>query len=135
MVQPNKIRRDVAVSPLAAELIDTVVELSPDQQRELLAELSSRRGEARRRFSRRPHRESVQFSAEGKLFSGAVKNVSNNGLFVETLKSDLRRLERGQKVTISFEHPNSSESRYVKRSGEIARTSQEGIGIQLYTLL
>ncbi|MFO7932192.1 MAG: PilZ domain-containing protein [Thermodesulfobacteriota bacterium] len=135
MAEANKIRRDVAVSPLTAELIDTVVNLSPDQQRELLSELSSRKGEARRRFSRRPHREAVQFSAGGKLFSGAVKNVSDNGLFVETLMSDLRRLEPGEKVTVSFEHPNSSESRYVKRSGEIARTSREGIGIRLYSLL
>ncbi|MFP4158131.1 MAG: PilZ domain-containing protein [Desulfobacterales bacterium] len=135
MAEASKIRRNVAVSPLTAELIDTVVGMSPDQQRELLSELTSRRGEARRRFSRRPHREAVQFSAGGKLFAGAVKNVSDNGLFVETLRSDLRRLEPGEKVTISFEHPNSSEKRHVKRSGEIARTSKEGIGILLYTLL
>ncbi|MFW6081913.1 MAG: PilZ domain-containing protein, partial [Desulfosalsimonas sp.] len=127
--------RSVSVSPLAAELIDTVVDLPADQQRELLEELNSRRGAARREFTRHPHREAVQFAAGGKLFSGSFKNISQNGAFVETLKSDLRRLEPGEEITIAFEHPEGGKSRYVKRSGEIARTSQEGIGIRFHNRL
>ncbi|MCF8024637.1 MAG: PilZ domain-containing protein [Desulfobacteraceae bacterium] len=133
MPEAKRVRREVLVSPLAAELIDTVLELSATQQRELLAELKARRGEARRKFSRRPYRDAVQFSAGGKLFNGSFRNVSDNGAFVETLKSDLQRLEPGAQITVSFEHPYNS--RYIKRTGEIARASQEGIGIRFHNLL
>ncbi|MFW6334544.1 MAG: PilZ domain-containing protein [Desulfosalsimonas sp.] len=133
MAEAKRVRRELAVSSLTAELIDAVVELSPEQQRQLLAELKTRRGEARRRFARRPYRESVQFSARGKLFSGFFKDVSENGAYVETLQSDLQRLEAGQPVILSFEHPYLG--KYIKRTGEIARTGHDGIGIRFDSLL
>lgn len=121
------------LSPVEAELVKIVLSMPPEQQRDLLAELKARRSSARRKFSRRPYFHSVQFSAGGKLFNGFIKDVSDGGAFVEILKSDLGRLEKGQHITLSFEHPYNS--RYIKRSGEIARTSDAGIGIRFDQML
>ncbi|MFO7931011.1 MAG: PilZ domain-containing protein [Thermodesulfobacteriota bacterium] len=133
MTEAKKVTRKLEISPLADELIDNILELPPEHQRDLLTELKSRRGGARRKYSRQPYRDTVQFSADGKVFNGFFKNVSNNGAFVETLESDLQRLESGRQVTIAFEHPYNS--KYIKLDGEIARTSQNGIGIRFYSLL
>lgn len=133
MAEPRKIKRELTVSPLASELIDVVVNMSPEQQRELLAELKARKGAARRKYSRRPYRHEVQFSVNGKLFTGFFKNVSDGGAFVETLRSDLGGLDRGRQVTMSFEHPVNQKN--IKCTGEIARTSQDGIGVAFDNLL
>ncbi|MFP3981281.1 MAG: PilZ domain-containing protein, partial [Desulfobacterales bacterium] len=105
MAESSKVKRELTVSFLASELIDAVLNLSPEHQRELLAELRARKGVARRKYSRRPYRHEVQFSVDGKLFTGFIKNVSDGGAFVETMRSDLGRLDRGRQVTMSFEHP------------------------------
>ncbi len=133
MAESKRIKREIKVSTLAAELIDVVLGLEPEQQRQLLAELKARRGVAKRKFSRQPYKHSVQFSVGGKLFNGFIKNVSDGGAFVETLGSDLQKLDRGQNVTMSFEHPFNS--KYIKRTGAIARTSRDGIGVQFDNLL
>lgn len=133
MAESRKIKRELTVSPLASELIDAVVKMSPEQQRELLAELMASKGAARRKYSRHPYRHEVQFSVDGKLFTGFIRNVSDGGAFVETLRSDLGRLDRGRQVTMSFEHPVNQKN--IKRTGEIARTSQDGIGVAFDKLL
>lgn len=133
MEEAKRVRREVMVTPLEAELMDVVLELSPQQQREMLAELKSSRGTAKRKFSRRPYRDTVQFTAKGKLFNGFFKNVSDSGAFVETLNSDLHQLGPGEQVIMSFEHPYNN--RYIKRTGEIARTGPDGIGIRFHNLL
>ncbi|MFW6011574.1 MAG: PilZ domain-containing protein [Desulfosalsimonas sp.] len=133
MEEARKVKREIMVSPLEAELVGAVLRLSPEQQRELLAELKSSRASARRKFSRRPYREVVQFTAKGKLFNGFFKNVSDSGAYVETMKSDLHHLGPGEKVIMSFEHPYNN--RYIKRTGEIARTGPDGIGVQFHNLL
>ena len=133
MAETRKVKRELTVSPLASELIDAVLNLSPEHQREVLAELRARKGGARRKYSRRPYRHAVQFSVNGKLFTGFFKNVSDGGAFVETLRSDLGRLDKGLQVTMSFEHPVNQKN--IKRTGEIARTSEEGIGVAFDRLL
>ena len=129
----EKLKEDYRLSPLAAELVMLVLSLPPEHQRDLAAELKSRKNSARRRFLRQPHAESVQFSAGGKIFAGNMKNVSQGGAFVEILESDLKRLGRGQAVTLSFAHPNST--RNVKFTGEIARTSPDGVGIRFNAMM
>ncbi|MFW6080399.1 MAG: PilZ domain-containing protein [Desulfosalsimonas sp.] len=133
MAESKKVKREIEVTPLAGELIDSILRLPPDHQRDLLAELKSRRGGARRKYSRQTYRDTVQFSAAGKVFYGFFKNLSNNGAFVETLESDLQRLKAGEQITMSFEHPYNS--KYIKLEGEIARTANDGIGIRFYRLL
>ncbi|MFP4193320.1 MAG: PilZ domain-containing protein [Desulfosalsimonas sp.] len=133
MEETKKVKKEIMVSPLSSDLVDFVLELSPRQQRELLSELKSRRASARRKFSRRPYRHTVQFTVQGKLFNGFFKNVSDSGAYVETLKSDLNQLGPGEKVTMSFEHPYNN--RHIKRTGEIARTGSDGIGVRFHSLL
>ena len=133
MSEFEKLQQDYRLSPLAAELVMLVLSLPPENQRDLAAELKARKNSARRKFFRQPYKEAVQFSAGGKLFSGNIKDVSDGGAFVEILESDLKRLGRGQQVTLSFAHPRNS--RYVKRTGEIARTSHSGVGIRFDSTL
>lgn len=133
MAESKKVKRELEVTPLAGELIDNILRLPADHQRDLLAELKSRRGGARRRYSRQTYRDTVQFSAAGKVFNGFFKNVSSSGAFVETLESDLQRLKAGEKITMSFEHPYNS--KYIKLDGEITRTSHDGIGVRFYSPL
>jgi hypothetical protein len=133
MADYEKLCKDYRLSSLAAELVDHVLSLPPEHQRDLLAELKARKNSARRRFFRRSHSDSVQFTAGGRLFAGNMKNISDGGAFVEVLDSDLKRLAKGEQVVLSFSHP--SDSKYVKRSGEIARTAFSGVGIRFNSSL
>lgn len=133
MAELEKLQKDYRLSPLAAELVMLVLSLPPEHQRDLFAELKARKNSVRRKYFRQRYADAVQFSAGGKLFNGNMKDVSDGGAFVETLESDLKLLGRGEQVTLSFAHPRNNI--YVKRTGEIARTSSSGVAIRFDTLL
>jgi hypothetical protein len=59
-------------------------------------------------------------------FRDFIKNVSAEGLFIETETA----LSAGDEVFISFFHPDSKIS--IKTTGKIVRVDQKGVGVKLY---
>jgi len=64
------------------------------------------------------------FSVDGRLYSGVVKNRSDSGLLVEALDA----FDVGQEVVLSFLCPN--EGKPLKRKGVIVRVTEKGFGVE-----
>jgi Tfp pilus assembly protein PilZ len=68
-------------------------------------------------------------SDQRRIFEDFVRNISAGGLFIETsLLSEL-----GQKLTMTFSHPNSGDP--IKVLGKVIRVDSEGIGVKFNKLL
>jgi Tfp pilus assembly protein PilZ len=68
-------------------------------------------------------------SDQRRIFEDFVRNISAGGLFIET--SLLAEL--GQKLTMTFSHPNSGDP--IKVLGKVIRVDSEGIGVKFNKLL
>ena len=64
------------------------------------------------------------FSVDGRLYSGVVKNRSDSGVLVEALDS----FEVGKEVVLSYMCPNQGKP--IKRKGVIARITPGGFGVE-----
>jgi hypothetical protein len=78
-----------------------------------------------REFNRKSCLMDVDYSVSDIPFRGLLKNVSPNGVYIETHGT----FPPGRSITISFSSPTSDEP--VKASGRIVRSVQRGIGVAL----
>jgi Tfp pilus assembly protein PilZ len=68
-------------------------------------------------------------SDQRRIFEDFVRNISAGGLYIETnLVTEL-----GQKLTMTFSHPESGDP--IKVLGKIIRVDSEGIGVQFNKFL
>ena len=68
-------------------------------------------------------------SDQRRIFEDFVRNISAGGLYIETnLVTEL-----GQKLTMTFSNPDSSDP--VKVLGKVIRVDSEGIGVKFNRLL
>jgi Tfp pilus assembly protein PilZ len=68
-------------------------------------------------------------SDQRRIFEDFIRNVSAGGLFIETnLVTEL-----GQKLTMTFSHPDSGDP--IKVLGKIIRVDSGGIGVKFNKLL
>jgi Tfp pilus assembly protein PilZ len=84
----------------------------------------------KRKYPRRSTYVDITYSSDQRrIFEDFVRNISAGGLYIETnLVTEL-----GQKLTLTFSHPDSGDP--IKVLGKIIRVDSEGIGVQFNKLL
>jgi uncharacterized protein (TIGR02266 family) len=115
-------------SNLTVRLIELIKNLSEDEQTSLLRELEEKISRGKRKHERKPFFMVVDYSTEDRMFKDYIQNVSAGGVFIETQMP----FAEGQELSLSFPLPNYQ--KYIKISGEIVRTSLQGIGVQFKTV-
>ena len=114
-------------SNLTVRLFELIKGLSEDEQRSLLRELEEKLSRGKREHERKPFFMIIDYSTEDRVYKDYIQNISAGGVFIETQMP----FTSGQELSLSFPLPNYQ--KYIKISGEIVRTSPQGIGVQFKT--
>jgi Tfp pilus assembly protein PilZ len=124
----NKIGRN-EVRAFIFEIID---DMSEKEMRQLLKDLErwQKSKDEKRKYPRRSTLMEITYSSDQRrIFEDFIRNVSAGGLFIETnLVTEL-----GQKLTMTFSHPDSGDP--IKVLGKIIRVDSGGIGVKFNKLL
>jgi Tfp pilus assembly protein PilZ len=112
------------------ELFKMIAKMSDDERRTLLNLLQNGflKGKCRRNHYRKPLCLPVQYVSQGRTYSGYTRNISLGGLFLRTRFP----FSIGQGLILAF-LPQDRHS-YLKVTGEVVRTSPEGIGVKFNSL-
>ena len=116
--------------PVTAHLFELIMDMSEGQQRALLHDLDLLReadlksAEDTRENVRKPYNMVVDYSAQDRFCNDFIQNISVGGMFIRTRMPFLV----GQKIMLTFPLPKSQ--KHVKVTGEVIRTTAEGIGIK-----
>lgn len=116
-----------SISAVTARLIDIILKMPYEQRCRLLSDLSKARGVNSRKHERKDYLMNVQFLVGGHAYGGFIKNISSGGVFVECRQHMMQRLNPGQPVTLTFDHPDKKI--HIKITGEIVRTDEAGFGV------
>ena len=107
-------------------LQDIISSMPESKQRKLLKALQDDTPKERRKFPRKSVLISADYSKSRQMFNDFIKNISGNGIFIETKRS----FEVGEEMTISFKLPDVKLP--IKVRGKVARLTPEGIGVTFY---
>jgi len=111
-------------SSVASHLFRIILRMSPDEQKDLLEELEKRFSFKKRRHDRKPCFSAVDYVVQNDMRTDFTQNISAGGVFIGSSAS----LLVGQEITLGLILPVSAE--HISVSGEIAWTSEEGIGVK-----
>lgn len=106
-------------------LFKLVVSIPEDQQETLLEQLKvmiQQKGD--REHQRKACLITVDYAVGGRAYTNYIQDISPTGVFIETSES----FPVGQEVLMTFSFPGREDS--FKISGEISRTTAEGIGVK-----
>ena len=120
----EEIRLNSRLKDALEQLSVSVANATEEQKRTLLEILEDWQHGHRREHSRKSCSVYVDFATEGSAFSGAIKNLSMNGLFIETSEQFLP----GQIITLTFSLPNHPKP--FKTNAKVVRQSARGVGVQ-----
>ena len=95
-----------------------------EQKQELLSLLEDWQHGHQRGNARKPCSLDVDYATDDRAFRGSIKNVSVQGLFIETKE----QLSPGQTITLSFSLPNHYKS--FKAAAKVVWNCENGIGVQ-----
>jgi uncharacterized protein (TIGR02266 family) len=104
-------------------LFEIIMSMSEDQQRELLTQLEERAIDGKRKHYRKPFFMVVDYATEDRAYKDFIQNISFGGVFIETQMP----FSVGQEVSLTFPLPDYQ--KYIKITGEVARTTEQGIGV------
>jgi hypothetical protein len=111
------------------EIIDG---MSDTEMRQFLKDLEGwqKSKDEKRKYPRRSTLIDISYSSDQRrIFEDFVRNISAGGLYIETnLVTEL-----GQKLTMTFSHPESGDP--IKVLGKIIRVDSGGIGVKFNKLL
>jgi Tfp pilus assembly protein PilZ len=111
------------------EIIDG---MSDKEMRQLLKDLEGwqKSKNEKRKYPRRSTLMDITYSSDQRrIFEDFVQNVSAGGLYIETNFIS----ELGQKLTMTFSHPDSGDP--IKVLGKVIRVDSGGIGVKFNKLL
>ncbi len=111
------------------EIIDG---MSDTEMRQLLKDLEGwqKSKNEKRKYPRRSTLMDITYSSDQRrIFEDFVQNVSAGGLYIETNFIS----ELGQKITMTFSHPDSGDP--IKVLGKVVRVDSGGIGVKFNKLL
>ncbi|MGB5991277.1 MAG: PilZ domain-containing protein, partial [Desulfobacterales bacterium] len=106
--------------------------MSDTEMRQLLKDLEGwqKSKNEKRKYPRRSTLMDITYSSDQRrIFEDFVQNVSAGGLYIETNFIS----ELGQKITMTFSHPDSSDP--IKILGKVIRVDSGGIGVKFNKLL
>jgi Tfp pilus assembly protein PilZ len=78
----------------------------------------------KRKHDRKPFFMVVDYTTRGRAYRGFIQNISPGGVFIETPVP----FSVGQELSMSFALP--TRQKHVRISGEVVRTSPQGIGVK-----
>lgn len=105
--------------------IATAVDDAPEGQKQQLLELLQDWQYGHKRgVPRKPCSLDVDYATGDRAAKGAVKNVSVNGLFIETSEP----LSPGQEITLTFSLP--SHAKPLKTTGKVVWRKANGVGVK-----
>src|SRR6056297_3356717 len=87
---------------IIARLYELIQQLSHEERYQLLMDLETHLTPKKRKYPRKNYFMSVQFSINGRMFNGFIKNISSGGAYVETLRDQLQHLEKGRPLVLTF---------------------------------
>jgi Tfp pilus assembly protein PilZ len=115
-----------------AFIFEIIDDMSETEMRQLLKDLEGwqKSKNEKRKYPRRSTLMEITYSSDQRrIFEDFIRNVSAGGLFIETnLVTEL-----GQKLTMTFSHPDSGDP--IKVLGKIIRVDSGGIGVKFNKLL
>jgi len=116
---------DEMVEPsVAGHLFRLILRMSLGEQKNLLEELEKRSSFKKRRHVRKTHFSAVDYVVQDDSHTDFIQNISAGGVFIGTAAP----LSAGQEIMLSLPLPVSEDQ--ISVSGEIAWTSEEGIGVK-----
>jgi Tfp pilus assembly protein PilZ len=117
---------------VCAFIFEIINDMSDTEMRQLLKDLENWQKSKfeMRKYPRRTTLMDITYSSDQRrIFEDFVRNISAGGLYIETnLVTEL-----GQKLTLTFSHPDSSDP--IKILGKIVRVDSGGIGVKFNKLL
>ena len=111
-------------STLIYKLFDIILNLSEEQQRTLLKHAEEMFLAEKRADIRKACKIPVYYATYDRVYSNYVKNISRNGLFIETQ----RPLFVGEEILMTFRLKGFDKP--VKIKGEVAHATRAGIGVE-----
>jgi len=111
-------------SRLTDQIIELVKKMSEHEQRTLLKDLEESLFRGKREHIRKPFSMVVDYSTEDRAYKDFIQDISAGGVFIETHMP----FSVGQQVSLSFPLPDYQ--KHVKITGEIVRSSPEGIAVK-----
>ena len=128
----NNIDNDLDRNEIRAFIFEIIDEMSDTEMRRLLADLEKwqKSKNEKRKHPRRSTLMDITYSSDQRrIFEDFVRNISAGGLFIETSLVS----EPGQKLTMTFAHPDSGDP--IKVLGKVVRVDSGGIGVKFNKLL
>jgi hypothetical protein len=87
-------------------------------------ELEEMLSKGKRKHYRKPFFMVVDYTTQGHAYRDFIQNISPGGVFIETPMS----FRIGQELSLTFALPSCQH--HIKISGEVVRTSPQGIGVK-----
>lgn len=106
------------------QIADAAADVPESERRQLLAILEEWEHENKRVHPRKSCSVPVDYAAEGRAFKGSIKNVSVNGLFIETRQNFVP----GETITLTFSLPNYPKP--LKTHAKVVWNSPQGVGVE-----
>ena len=129
----RKFENQTSITGVTAELMDFIPMMSIDQKRRLLSDLAKTQSINSRTHARKDYLINVHYMVNHQLYNGFIKNISSGGAFVEHPRNTMQRLNTGQPVTLTFDHPDKKIP--IKITGKITRIEDSGFGVNFDDLL
>jgi Tfp pilus assembly protein PilZ len=119
--QRNSLKKYNVVLP---KLFQTVINLGEEQQLALLRHAEELLVKEKRVNARKPCNIPLSYAAYDRVYSAEIKNISPNGLFIETRKP----LMVGDEIIMTFSLEGFDKPLKIK--GEIAHATRTGVGVE-----
>ncbi len=110
------------------QLIGIIKNISEEKQIKLLDLIKQWNEQGERHYDRKSCLLAVDYSSQDRFFRDFIQNISAGGLFIETREL----FSPGLEIGLTFSIPNSQIPFRV--SGEITRTSSNGIAVRFLTI-
>ena len=124
--------KELGRNEVRAFIFEIIDDMSYTEMRQLLKDLEKwkKSKNEKRKYPRKSTLIDITYSSDQRrIFEDFVRNMSAGGLFIETSLIT----ELGQKLTMTFSHPDSGDP--IKVKGKVIRADSEGIGVKFDKLL
>ena len=123
---------ELRINDVRTFIFEIITDMSDTELRQLLKDLEKweKSKNKKRKYPRRSTLIDITYASDQRgFFEDVIRNISAGGLYIETtLLSEL-----GQKLTMTFSHPDSGDP--IKVLGKVIRVDSEGIGVKFDKLL
>ena len=123
---------ELRINEVRTFIFEIITDMSDTELRQLLKDFEKweKSKNKKRKYPRKSTLINITYASDQRgFFEDVIRNISTGGLYIETtLLSEL-----GQKLTMTFSHPDSGDP--IKVLGKVIRADSEGIGVKFDKLL